>query len=85
MEHTRATVRRRRGLGAALLMALVAVGVTPEGAHAQPGTKAVELAPPRPSKEDNNRPILMNYLVFLVILAAAVGASCIPAKRGHQD
>lgn len=57
-------------------------------AQAQPSRDpAIDLTtvrPPSPSKQDDP-PTLRSYFLLAVLIAAAVGANCIPSKRGHQD
>lgn len=41
-------------------------------------------SPPRPAGEPSS-PMWLYYIVLAVLVAATVGASVIPSKRGHQD
>ncbi len=51
-------------------------------AHKQ--KQEIRIDPPTPQRADKP-PILWNYLVAIIIIAAAFGANLIPSKRGHQD
>ncbi|MCB9844990.1 MAG: hypothetical protein H6811_03245 [Phycisphaeraceae bacterium] len=40
---------------------------------------------PPQAKEVSNPPRLQSYILFALLLGAAVVANAIPSKRGHQD
>jgi hypothetical protein len=62
------------------------IGFLAPSALAQPGKQKheIRIEPPVPRKSDKP-PVLWNYLVLIIIVAAAFGANMIPSKRGHQD
>lgn len=84
----------RRAAGALVLTlagllapaALLAPLALPTPALAQPPVDPANEPPkpPTPGKPDKP-PILLSYIVMALLVAAALGANLIPAKRGHQD
>lgn len=67
-----------------LALALLLVPALAQPAFAQ-DKKAVKIEAPTPGREDDTRPYAMNMVLMIAIIAAVVGANCLPAKRGHQD
>lgn len=77
-------VMSMRRLAAAMVVGCAAVMVSP--AAGQPSKSKVEEAPapPMPGKMDSNG-VIVNYLLVVVVIAAVVGVTAIPSRRGHQD
>lgn len=81
--------RQAYGRVAACLALVLAVGLLlalPEFAHAQAASSqgAEPLRPPRP-QEPADPPVIRNFLVAGIVIISIIGATVIPAKRGHQD
>jgi hypothetical protein len=79
------------GLSRLGMVASIAVGVlgtsfiASPAAMAQDGDNTQErLRPPTPAREEK-APTISMMLLSAVLIAAVVGASVIPSKRGHQD
>lgn len=67
-----------------LALALLVVPALARPALAQP-KKNEKVEAPTPGREDDTRPYAMNMVLMIAIIAAVVGANCLPSKRGHQD
>lgn len=75
-------MKRTRGLiGVAGWAGLLLTVAT---AQAQPSKPEVQIKPPVPSKVESP-PIVWTSLMVLVVAGAMIGATMMPAKRGHQD
>ena len=68
----------------ALALALLVVPALAQPAFAQT-KKQEQVETPTPGREDDTRPYATNMLLMIAIIAAVVGANCLPSKRGHQD
>lgn len=80
MRHTRRTLP--------ILAATLVLAAGATLADAQPrrdaGVDLTTVRPPAPTKQDDP-PLLRSYFLLAALVAAAIGANCIPSKRGHQD
>ena len=76
---------RRAGWAAAISVGVLGTSfVATPLAAAQDAPEQERLRPPTPAREEKAPTILM-MLMSAVLIAAVVGASVIPSKRGHQD
>ncbi|MCW5768441.1 MAG: hypothetical protein KIT19_07135 [Phycisphaeraceae bacterium] len=71
-----------------ILLAACTIALSAPLADAQPrrdtGIDLTTVRPPSPAKQDDP-PTIRSYFLLALLVAAAVGANCIPSKRGHQD
>lgn len=49
------------------------------------GAGDATIYPPPQIREPDRAPTLVNMFVAILLLAAAMSASMLPSKRGHQD
>jgi hypothetical protein len=68
-----------------VLTACLAIGLIAPWASSQPQQNAPEVLRPPPPPKEENPAVFVQYLVMVLIGAAAIGANLIPSKRGHQD
>lgn len=78
---------RRRLARALRLSAICAPMLVAAVVSAQSGGEVdpTDLAPPEPGQINNSFPVALSYFVMLVLGAAALTATLLPSKRGHQD
>ncbi len=74
----------KRLLSVAVILAVLLAPALARPALAQP-KKNEKVEAPTPGREDDTRPYAMNMVLMIAIIAAVVGANCLPSKRGHQD
>lgn len=82
--HARNVNRTLRTLVAAAVVGSSIMAAAPAQAQPRNQKQEIRIEPPVPRRADKP-PVLWNYAVLILIVAAAFGANMMPSKRGHQD